>query len=212
MVNSVCDGYRLLGPFKSRSGISFACLNRISYDLAPGLLARNIFMWSNAAQLLNAILWQVRSQPDCYEFSIKGATLAVLFYIGLTDLRRFKIHNLSLGFLLLLYALYAAAARSLNDIAFDLVLSAVVFAVLIWFYSKGAVGGGDVKLLPIACLWVGSHCAALFSLLLLVFMLIHLAAVKVGWAEVRHSSTRWTIPYAPSICGAVAFAILTSCF
>jgi len=146
-----------------------------------------------------------------YEFAIKAATLAVLFYIGLTDLRTFKISNLSVGLLLLLYALYAAAAGSLYEVISDVVLCAAVFAALLWFYSKGAVGGGDLKLLPIACLWVGTHCALLFSLLLLVFILIHLAAVKVGSAGVRHRGAQLMIPYAPAICGAVAVTILINC-
>lgn len=201
-----------MGALKLRLSLNFACFHFIVYDLASDLLARNIFMWLCVEHLFHAAQSEVRSHADWYELAIKAATLPLLFYIGLTDLRTFKIHNLSLGLLLLLYALYAAAARSLYDIISDIILCAVVFAVLIWVYSKGAVGGGDVKLLPIACLWTGTHCAILFSLLLLAFILIHLAAVKVGWANVRHRGIRSAIPYSPSICGAVVLTILINCF
>lgn len=190
----------------------FAHFDSVVYNLTSGLLARNDLMLAQASQVLQVVHSELRLHVGWYEFAVKAATVAVLFYIGLTDLRTFKIHNLSLGSLLLLYILYAAVARSLYEVVSDAVLCIVVFAVLIWFYSKGAIGGGDVKLLPIACLWVGTHCAVLFSVLLLLFIIIHLAAAKAGWMEIRYRGARWTVPYAPSICTAVAVNILAGCF
>lgn len=191
--------------------LDFSCFDFVIYYFTSGLLARNKFMLAHGTHVLQVVQSEIDLHAGSYDFGIKIATVAVLFYIGLTDLRTFKIHNLSVGVLLLLYVPYAGEARSLNDVFFDVALCLLVVATLIWFYSKGVIGGGDVKLLPIACLWVGTHCAVLFSVILLIFILFHLAAVKVGCVEMRHQRTRWTIPYAPSICGAVAVTIFTGC-
>ena len=191
--------------------IDFACFNSVLYNLTSGLLARNNFMSAQAAEVFQVVYSDFRLYTGWYDFGLKVATLGLLFYIGLTDLRTFKIHNLSLGLLLVLYALYAAAARSLSDVISDVVLCAIVFAILIWFYSRGAIGGGDVKLLPIACLWLGIHCAFPFSVLLLVFILVQLAAAKAGRLAIRYRGARWTIPYAPSVCGALAVTIFIGC-
>lgn len=155
---------------------------------------------------------ELRLSGGAYSFWIKAAALTVFCYIGLTDLRKFKVPNLSLALLLLLYVLYAAVAHPIFETLFDIVLGALVFLILLWFYSKGGIGGGDVKLLPLACLWVGTQGAALFSLLLLFFIVVHLAAAKAGLAAVRLRGPRWEIPYAPSICGALVGTVLLASF
>src|SRR5262249_61763487 len=102
-----------------------------------------------------------------YRFYIEAATVAVLFYVALTDLLTFKIRNELIVLLLILYALFSFVTRSRIEVLTDIILSLVIFAVLLWFYTQGVVGGGDVKLVTVACLWVGTHCALLFAILLL---------------------------------------------
>src|ERR1700751_4309826 len=86
-----------------------------------------------------------------YKLYIEAATVAVLFYVALTDFLTFKIRNELIVLLLILYALFAFVTRSRIEVLTDIVLAVVIFAVLLWFYSQGAVGGGDVKLVTVAC-------------------------------------------------------------
>src|SRR5215469_1262060 len=102
-----------------------------------------------------------------YRFYIEAATVAVLFYVALTDLLTFKIRNELIVLLLILYALFSFVTRSRIEVLTDIILSLVIFAVLLWFYTQGVVGGGDVKLVTVACFFVGTHCALLFAVFLL---------------------------------------------
>lgn len=116
-----------------------------------------------------------------YRFYVEAATVAVLCYIGFIDLRSFKIRNDSILLLLLLYIVFALISRSPSEIIQNVVLSLVVFLILLWFYGRGTIGGGDVKLISVVCLWIGAHCALLFSVLLFGFVCLHVVAAKWGW-------------------------------
>jgi Flp pilus assembly protein protease CpaA len=146
-----------------------------------------------------------------YKPGIEAITVALLGYIGFTDFRTLKVHNWSIAALLVLYVLYAVIARSTYEIVFDVVLAGIIFGALLWFYQKGVVGGGDVKFLPVVCLWVGVNCALLFSVLLLLFVSLHLAVTKLGWAPTRSLNGGRAIAYAPAISGALICTIVLGC-
>lgn len=114
-------------------------------------------------------------------------------------------------FFIFLYILYAVAARSLQELLASLTLGIAVFGVLLLFYRRGVVGGGDVKLLPVACLWIGGRCVLLFAILLLVLIVLHVFAVKLGWARSTTMRQRAAIAYAPAIAGALIGSILVGC-
>jgi Flp pilus assembly protein protease CpaA len=107
--------------------------------------------------------------------------------------------------------LFALVARTRSEIQSDLILSAIMFAVLSWFYSKGVIGGGDVKFVTVACLWVGLHCALAFSVIILVLIGLHIFAAWMGWAATKPKAGRFAIPYAPSIAGALIATIMLGC-
>jgi Flp pilus assembly protein protease CpaA len=86
-----------------------------------------------------------------------------------------------------------------------------MFAVLFWFYTKRVVGGGDVKLVPVVCLWVGAHCALVFSIFLLIFIVIHLMAARMGWARTLAIGGHQAISYAPSVAVALICIIALGC-
>jgi Flp pilus assembly protein protease CpaA len=144
-------------------------------------------------------------------FYIEVALVAVMFYVGYTDFRSFKIRNNVLLLLLLLYVLFALVARTPPEILSNVIFAAIIFAVLALFYTKGVIGGGDVKLVSIVCLWVGVHCALLFSLLLLLFIGLHLVAAWLGWADTKPLAGRFAIPYAPSVAGALIITVMAGC-
>jgi Flp pilus assembly protein protease CpaA len=148
---------------------------------------------------------------EAYRFYIEVALAAVLFYAALTDLRTFKIPNNLVLLLLVLYVLFAMIARTPFEILTDLALAAVIFAVLLWFYTRGVIGGGDVKFVAAACLWVGLHCALLFSITLLLLIGLHLFAAWMGWAATKSMAGRLAIPYAPSVAGSLIAVTLFGC-
>lgn len=113
--------------------------------------------------------------------------------------------------MLLLYVLYAAVARSRLDILSNILLAAILFGVLLLLYAKGMLGGGDVKLIGVVALWVGVHCALLFSLLLLVLISFHVMAFKFGWTPTKSMENRQAIPYAPAIAGALIGTLILGC-
>jgi prepilin peptidase CpaA len=158
--------------------------------------------------------------PDLYhqlqhnlflKFFVEAATVAILFYVGLTDFRTFKIRNNVLLLLVVLYFFYALIARSWFEILLDVVRSAAVFGVLLWFYTRRVLGGGDVKLLAVVALWVDLHCALLFSVLLFVLICLHLIAMKMRWVATKPMAGGQGIPYAPSIAGALIGTIMLGC-
>lgn len=146
-----------------------------------------------------------------YKFYIEIAAVAVLLYVGFTDFRTFKIRNDVLILLVLLYVLLAIVSRSWIEIIENVILATFMFAVLLWFFAHKVIGGGDVKLVSVACLWIGVHCALVFSGLLLIFILLHLGAAKMGWANTKPMGGRYAIPYAPSVAGALIGVIILGC-
>jgi prepilin peptidase CpaA len=151
------------------------------------------------------------AQSASYKFYIEAATVAVLCYVGYTDFRTFRIPNGSVLLLLMLYALYALPLRPHYVILSNVVFSIVIFGVMLYCYARKLVGGGDVKLLAVACMWTGIHCALVFSVAVLVFIGLHVTAVKSGWIAAGDSARRGTIAYAPSVAGALIGAILLGC-
>jgi Flp pilus assembly protein protease CpaA len=146
-----------------------------------------------------------------YKFYVEAATIAVLCYIGYTDFRTFKIRNESLALLLVLYALYAGLTRSAEGILFDVLFGAIIFGFLLFPYARKLIGGGDVKFFAVACVWVGTHCALIFSGALLVFVVLHLAALRMRWIVTVEDDDRQLIPYGPSVAGALISVILLGC-
>jgi Flp pilus assembly protein protease CpaA len=86
-----------------------------------------------------------------------------------------------------------------------------MLGLLLYFYAKRFVGGGDVKLVPAVGLWIGAHCALLFSMLLLVFICVHFVAARLGWTRTAIIGQRRALPYAPSVAAAMIATILLGC-
>lgn len=165
----------------------------------------------DTAHLLDRIQFNLQLHGHEYKFYIEAALVAVIFYVGFTDFRTFKIRNNVLLLVLLLYVLFALVARTPPEILSNVIFAAIIFAVLALFYTKGVIGGGDVKLVAIVCLWVGVHCALLFSILLLLFIGLHLFAAWLGWADTKPMAGRFAIPYAPSVAGALIVTAMSGC-
>ena len=131
-------------------------------------------------------------------------TATTLFYMAMTDLREFKIRNPLVVVLACLFGIYAFLSGTWVTAYWNVGFALVMFIVMLFFYSRNWLGGGDVKILTVAFLWVGIRYALPFTLLLMIFAVIHVVlAEKLKWAAVRHTEGRARIPFAPSIAAAL---------
>jgi prepilin peptidase CpaA len=89
-------------------------------------------------------------------------------------------------------------------------MAGIVFAALLYFYARSWMGGGDVKMLTVAFLWIGSEGALLFAMLLCSFSSIHGLAAKLNWLPSRTSANdaRMRIALAPSVAAALIGTLL----
>jgi prepilin peptidase CpaA len=138
-------------------------------------------------------------------------TAALLLTMAVQDLRHYTISNtlvLALAGLFVAHALLSGRWLVLPE---NLAFALVLFVFLIICYSRGWMGGGDVKLLTVAFLWVGIGCALPFSLLLLLFASLHALAAKLKWVAARTENGRSKIAFAPSVSAALIGSFAAGC-
>jgi len=145
-------------------------------------------------------------------FWILIITAVMLFWMALTDLKHFKIRNEFVVTLAGLYFVHSLVSGLWAQIPWHLGLAALVLAGTFYVYSLRQMGGGDLKLLTVCFLWTGAQSALPFSLLLLVFIGVHYAAVRFGWAAAQKSEKGAWIPLAPSAAGALIATFMLGSF
>lgn len=140
-------------------------------------------------------------------------TAAVLFYVAVTDLKHYKIRNDVVLVLVLLFFAHAFVSNRWAGILWNIGFAALILIALIYFYARNLVGGGDVKLLTVALLWVGVDCALPFAILLLIFASIHTVTAKLGWVGTQRlaDDDRMRIPFAPSVAAALISTFMLGC-
>jgi len=138
-------------------------------------------------------------------------TACVLFYVALTDFKEFQIRNELILVLVGLFILHALLSGRWVSAHWNAGFAALMFGIMLFFYSRKAMGGGDVKILTVAFLWVGVGCAFPFAVLLAIFAALHVAAAKFGWAKVQEVDGRKRIPLAPSVAAAMILCFLLGC-
>lgn len=97
--------------------------------------------------------------------------LAALVVATVTDLRKFKIHNLLTLPLLVLGFVYHGVVNGTDGLLFSLYGTLFGGGVLLILFLLGGIGGGDVKLLAGVGAWLG---------LLATFWLFNIAAIAAG--------------------------------
>jgi prepilin peptidase CpaA len=140
-------------------------------------------------------------------------TAAVLLYAAGNDLKHFQIRNELIGLLTALFLLHAFLSGRWPEIPWNAGLAFVVFIAMLYFYSQNLMGGGDVKLLTVAFLWVGTGCALPFAVLLALCAALHALAARLGWVTVQRvgDDRRQRIPFAPSVAAALIVLFLLGC-
>jgi prepilin peptidase CpaA len=139
-------------------------------------------------------------------------TGAVLFYVAFTDFKHYKIRNEVVLVLAALFLLYVFIIGSWATLAWNSGFAALAFLFMLVCYSTGLMGGGDVKLLTVALLWVGPFCAVPFAIFLLFFASIHTLAAKLKLVEALvDNGGKQRIAFAPSLAAALITVFLVGC-
>src|SRR5579859_1614838 len=153
---------------------------------------------------------------------------ALMIVAAFEDLRRLVIPNVLPLSLCVLWLLYIAPAAGLVSVAGGIGCAAIVFIVGAICFSRGFLGGGDVKLLTAATLWAGPGLApplllatgvfgGALALVLLVPPCAHLATlarVKLGADAELQAGHRLTtpVPYGIAIVAAALLVIFVPHF
>jgi prepilin peptidase CpaA len=143
--------------------------------------------------------------------SVLIITSATLFWVALTDFKEFKIRNELVLVLVGLFFLHSLVSGRWVELHWHLGLAAVMLAGMLYYYSQGLMGGGDVKLLGVAFLWTGPWCALIFAVLLMIFVGVHTIAAKLQWVEVLRGEKGNRIPLAPAIAAALIGTFVSGC-
>lgn len=158
-------------------------------------------------------------------FALASGAGALLIAAAVSDLRRFTIPNWIVLALVVLYAIRcgmaAAAGAALAPMALAVLLALAVLAAGAVAFQRGWLGGGDVKLLAAAALWMPAgrlpDFLALVALLGGVLAVLALIAARLsrpvaaGGAandsgRCRLADTR--LPYGVAISGAALLILL----
>ena len=138
-------------------------------------------------------------------------TGGVLFYVALTDLKHYKIRNEFILVLTALFFVHAFLSGRWVTIQWNFGFALLLFVIMLYFYLKKMMGGGDLKLLTVALLWVGPFCALPFALFVLLFVCVHLVAVKLKLVETQVLNGKKWIAFAPAIAAALISVFMVGC-
>lgn len=147
--------------------------------------------------------------PDFeFRYLLLGALAIALLIAAITDIRRRQIDNwLTLGIAAgaPLYW-WASGMAFMPDIAWQLGLAAVTFAVLFAMFALRVMGGGDVKLLTALALWIAP---LWFMRLVIVMSIVGGVLTLVMWIHHRSAKRtgRLAIPYGVAIACAGLWAL-----
>jgi prepilin peptidase CpaA len=134
---------------------------------------------------------------------VLAITSATLVWVGLTDLKEFKIRNNFVAALAVCYLVFACVSGRWVTMYWNVGFALLVAASLIYAYSRNQLGGGDLKLLTVAFLWTGPWTALPFSVLLMIFVGLHYLAARFDWAPSKPSALGKRIPLGPSVAAAL---------
>ena len=90
-------------------------------------------------------------------FIILALVVFIHFLIGVYDFSFYRIPNLLLGVLVVLYGFYAPLYLDLHTILSSLVIFAIILAVSFGLYAFKLIGAGDAKYISVTSLWFGVH-------------------------------------------------------
>jgi Flp pilus assembly protein protease CpaA len=139
-----------------------------------------------------------------WELLLAAALAPQLAYIAWADFNGWRISNKSNALLAATYFAFALALGTPWSVGLHAAFALFMFLVMLFPFTRGWLGGGDVKFLTASFLWVGPDCAFIYSIALLPPMLVYLALARMGIARSKEQAGRHHVPFGP--IGAVALA------
>jgi prepilin peptidase CpaA len=138
-------------------------------------------------------------------------TAALLFYLAASDLRAFRIRNELILVLAGLFFVHAILSGRWVEMHWNIGLAALAFAFMLYWYGQGFMGGGDLKLMTVAMLWSGVHCALPFLVILLLAASLHTLAARFDWVQAQRIDGRIKVAFAPSIAAGLIGVFMLGC-
>ncbi len=138
-------------------------------------------------------------QGSYFSYGLLGALAIALLVAAFTDWRRRQIDNkLNAAIALTAPLFWWAAGYGLDDVAWQIGIALLAFAVLAGLFALGWMGGGDVKLLAALALWIQP---IPFVRLLMIMALVGgvLTLAFGAWHIARRRRDRIAIPYGIAI-------------
>ncbi|HLH98089.1 MAG TPA: prepilin peptidase [Xanthobacteraceae bacterium] len=142
-----------------------------------------------------------------------AATALVLLYAAYVDLARYQISNEIILLLGALFVVHVVLSGRWSELPRNTGIALLVFLVLLYFYARNWLGGGDVKLLTVGFLWAGVECALPFAVLLSLFAFVHVLAGKIGWVKLTKSEddARSRMAFAPAVAASLISLFVLGC-
>ncbi len=137
---------------------------------------------------------------DPFQYGLLCALAIALLIAAFTDLRSRRIANWLNGDIALGAPVYwfASDMALWPDVAWQIGLALVSFAVLSGLFALRAMGGGDVKLLTALALWIEP--LTFLNLLIMMALLGGVLTIAFGvWHIARRQKDKLTIPYGVAI-------------
>lgn len=138
-------------------------------------------------------------QGSYFSYGLLAALAIALLVAAFTDLRRRQIDNkLNAAIALTAPLFWWSAGYGLGDVAWQIGVAALAFAILAGLFALGWMGGGDVKLLAALALWIAP--LAFVRLLMIMALVGGVLTLTFGaWHIARRRRDRLAIPYGIAI-------------
>lgn len=143
-----------------------------------------------------------------WELLLVAAVAPQLAYIAWADFNGWRISNKANALLAATYLAFAVALATPWSAGLHIAFALMMFLVMLFPFSRGWLGGGDVKFLAASFLWVGPDCALVYSLSLLPPMLIYLLFVRLGYARAKKEGEQHRVPFGPIGAVALGFTLI----
>lgn len=133
---------------------------------------------------------------------IKAIYIIINIVVGIYDFSFYRIPNVLLGALLVLYGLYAPIFMDMSAIFTSILVFGVVLVVSFTLYALKYIGAGDAKYISVVSLWAGAPqvvtlllvIAVLGGVLGVIYLLFkdHLVrASDVVWGKIQKGEARY---------------------
>ena len=150
---------------------------------------------------------------DTLHYVLLGALAIALLFAAFTDLKRRQIDNwLNAGIALAAPLFWWTSGLALwPDVAWQLGIALITFAICAGLFALRWMGGGDVKLLTALALWIAP--SAFLKLVVVMALVGGVLTLLFGmWHIARRQKDRLAIPYGVAISAAGLWILSTEYF